>query len=288
MMNIVQDRGPRLASSQDSLRLTRIGIALLLGALLTFAAGTAGAADSAWDDIRAELYGAERQILPGDGIVELQAPYRALDAATVPVTIVSKIGQSDDRYIRSLTLVVDENPAPMVGTFHLSPANGIASISTRVRVNAYTTVRVIAETSDGQLYMASEFVKASGGCSAPASGDQEAALARMGKMKLIQLGDWRQNEISEAQFMVSHPNYSGFQLDQVEQIWIPAHYVRSIELTLGGREILRFEGDISISENPTFRFFVKPQGPEDLHAKVIDSEDKVFEQSWPIRVEPSS
>jgi sulfur-oxidizing protein SoxY len=287
-MNIVQDRGPRLASSQVGLRRPRIAAALLLGALLVFTAGTARAADSAWDEIRAELYGTERQILPGDGIVELQAPYRALDAATVPVTIVSKIGQSDDRFIRSLTLIVDENPAPMVGTFHLSPANGIASISTRVRVNAYTTVRVIAETSDGQLYMASEFVKASGGCSAPASGDQEAALARMGKMKLIQLGDWRQNEVSEAQFMVSHPNYSGFQLDQVEQIWIPAHYVRSIELTLGGREILRFEGDISISENPTFRFFVKPQGPEELHARVIDSEDKVFEQSWPIRIEPSS
>jgi len=77
-------------------------------------------------------------------------------------------------------------------------------------------------------------------------------------------------------------------LDQISQIWIPAHYVRSIELTLGGREILRFEGDISISENPTFRFFVKPQGPEQLQAKVIDSEDKVFEQSWPIRLEPSS
>jgi hypothetical protein len=25
-----------------------------------------------------------------------------------------------------------------------------------------------------------------------------------------------------------------------------------------------------------------------LHAKVVDSEDKVFEQSWPIQVEPSS
>src|SRR3546814_18798792 len=107
-------------------------------------------------------------------------------------------------------------------------------------------------------------------------------------LRLKQLGSWRQNEIAEAQFMVSHPNYSGFQQDQLTQLWIPAHYVRRIELSLGGREILSFDGDISISENPTFRFFVTPQDSDVLHARVVDSEDKVFEQSWPIEVEPSS
>ncbi len=279
---------PTASRLPEPRRLAAALCALLLGALLTVSAGSARAGNSAWDDIRSELYGAEQTFQPAAGVIELEAPYRALDASTVPITVTAKIPQSEERYIRSLTLVVDENPAPIVGTFHFSPANGIASISTRVRVNAYTNIRAIAETNDGTLYMAAEYVKASGGCSAPASSDQEAAMARMGKMKLRQLGAWRLNETAEAQFQVSHPNYSGFQQDQVSQLWIPAHYVRAITLTLGEREILRFDGDISISENPTFRFFVKPQGSEVLHAKVVDSEDKVFEQSWPIQVEPSS
>lgn len=270
-----------------------IAAALLLSATALFAAqifasGAARAESTAWDDIRASLFGSERAILPAEGVIALEAPYRALDAATVPITVTSQIPQTEGRYIKSLTLIVDENPAPVVGAFHFSPANGIASVSTRVRVNAYTDIRAIAETNDGTLYMAAAYVKASGGCSAPASSDQELALSRMGKMKLKQLGDWKQNELAEAQFQVSHPNYSGMQQDQVSQLWIPALYVRSIELSLGDREILRFEGDISISENPTFRFFVKPQGPEILHARVVDSDDKVFEQSWPIQVEPSS
>jgi sulfur-oxidizing protein SoxY len=268
--------------------LTRNLLSAVFLAALLGAAAPAQAENSAWDDVRIELFGQSRQILPGAGVIALEAPYRALDASTVPITISSLIPQAEGRYIRSLTLVVDENPAPIVGTFHFSPANGVASISTRVRVNAYTNIRAIAETSDGKLYMTAAYVKASGGCSAPAGSDQEAALARMGRMKLKQLGAWRQNELAEAQFMVSHPNYSGFQQDQVSQLWIPAHYVRRIELTLGGREILSFDGDISISENPTFRFFVKPQGSDLLQARVIDSEDKVFEQSWPIQVEPSS
>lgn len=264
-----------------------LAAALLLGAAIA-AAGSARAAETAWDDIRRELYGAGQTFQPAAGVIKLEAPYRALDASTVPITVTAEIPQTAARFIRKLTLIVDENPAPIVGTFHFSPDNGIASISTRVRVNAYTNIRAIAETNDGTLYMAAEYVKASGGCSAPASSDQELAMARMGKMKLRQLGDWRPDELAEAQFQVSHPNYSGFQQDQVTQLWIPAHYIRRIELTLGGREILSFDGDISISENPTFRFFVKPQGSETLHARVVDSEDKVFEQSWPIQVEPSS
>jgi len=266
----------------------RVLVAAATAMLLAVAAGPAGAESTAWDDIRQELFGAEREILPGDGVIALEAPQRALDAATVPIDVTAQIPQDAARYIKRLTLVVDDNPAPIVGTFHFSPANGIASVSTRVRINAYTNVRAIAETDDGRLYMAVAPVKASGGCSAPASGDQELALARMGKMRLKQLGTWRQNEVAEAQFMVSHPNFSGFQQDQITQLWIPAHYVTRIELSLGGREILRFDGDISISENPTFRFFVKPQGSDLLQAKVIDSEDKVFQQSWPIQVEPSS
>ena len=280
----------RTATSRLTYALPRavMAAAMLLGAAIIAFAGAARAGNTAWDDIRAELYAPGQTFEPAAGVIQLEAPYRALDASTVPITVTASIPQSAERYIRSLTLIVDENPAPIVGTFHFSPDNGIASISTRVRVNAYTNIRAIAETNDGTLYMAAEYVKASGGCSAPASSDQEAAMARMGKMKLRQLGDWHPNETSEVQFQVSHPNYSGFQQDQVSQLWIPAHYVRSIELRLGDREILRFDGDISISENPTFRFFVKPEGPAVLHAKVVDSEDKVFEQSWPIQVEPSS
>mgnify|MGYP002150436774 CR=1 FL=1 len=53
-----------------------------------------------------------------------------------------------------------------------------AEIETRVRVDAYSHVRAIAEASDGQLYAVTRFVKASGGCSAPAGSDAQAAAAR--------------------------------------------------------------------------------------------------------------
>src|SRR3546814_10481645 len=113
----------------------------LRAALLTAPAGLALAADNtAGDDIRAQLYGSEREIASGDGVIALEAPYRAHDAATVPVVVTAQIPQTEDRYSKSLTLVVDDKPAPIVGTFHFSPANGIAKIgraSCRERVCQY-------------------------------------------------------------------------------------------------------------------------------------------------------
>lgn len=241
-----------------------------------------------WADIRASVFGEDTPIAEEDGVITLETPYRALDAATVPVRIGAGLDQSQDRYIRRITLIIDENPAPVVGTFELSPDNGIASLSTRVRVNAYTNIRAVAELDDGSLHMASRYVKASGGCSAPAGKDAELAASRMGKMKLRQIGAWAPGQPSETQFMVSHPNYSGMQTDQVTHLWIPAQYVRTIELSLGERKVLEFNGDISMSENPSVRFFVKPQEGDVLHARVTDSEDRVFEQSWPVKLEPAS
>lgn len=280
-----------LVRSHPAFAVRLFATVLALASALTVAPPAAYAGsdeESPWPDIRATLYGGDRQIHDADGVIELETPYRALDAATVPLTIKADIDQTEQRYIRKITLVIDQNPAPVVGTFTLSPANGIASISTRVRINAYTNVRAIAETSDGELYMTKAFVKASGGCSAPATKDADAAMARLGKMKLKQIGTWRKGEPSEAQFMVSHPNYSGMQVDQLTQLWIPARYVRQIDLTLGDRPVLHFEGDISMSENPSIRFYVKPKAGDVLHATVTDSDGATFKQDWPIELGSAS
>jgi len=52
-----------------------------------------------------------------------------------------------------------------VATFKFGPAagNGERMLSTRVRVDAYTNVRALAEMDDGRIYMVVRFVKGAGG-----------------------------------------------------------------------------------------------------------------------------
>ncbi len=104
----------------------------------------------------------------GTAVLAIDAPYRAEDAALVPVTIRSVLPPGDPRQIRRITLVIDENPSPLAAVFEFGPGSGIDRISTRVRIDDYTNVHAVAEMSDGTLYAVQRFVKAAGGCSAPA------------------------------------------------------------------------------------------------------------------------
>lgn len=236
--------------------------------------------DGAWADIRASLYG-ERTIHDGAGIIALEAPYRAHDAALVPLTVEALIPQNGERHIEAVTLIIDDNPAPVAGTFHLSPDSGVATIATRVRINSYTTVRAVAETSDGELYMAESFVKAAGGCSAPALKDHEQAIARLGQMKLNH-APFRLGEVNQVQLLISHPNYTGMQMDQLSRNWIPPHYVQRIEVAYDGQPVLEVEGDISLSENPSIHFSFVPEAPGELSVVASDNEGGRFTDSWPV------
>src|SRR5260370_33295398 len=135
-----------------------------------------------WNSIRGDIF-KNRPILDGSGLVILDAPRRAEDAAIVPIGMRVNLPSDDKRTLQSLTLVIDENPAPVAATFTIGPRSGVTSISTRVRVNSYSYMRLVAELSDGRLYGVKAYVKASGGCSAPAASNSNATKAVLGHVK---------------------------------------------------------------------------------------------------------
>lgn len=229
-----------------------------------------------WTELAGDLAG-EGPIADAAGLFTLDAPYRAHDAATVPLTL----RQSDDSaaQIRHARFIVDENPAPVVADVEFSEAMGPVDFEMRVRVNQYSNVRAIVDTDQGR-YMDGRFVKASGGCSAPATRATEDALAAMGEMKLKSFG--AEGQVStprrEAQIMIRHPNYSGLQRDQITQLFVSAHFIDRIEVFQGDDRLFLVEGGISLSENPVFRFTYSDNGSETLRVRAHDTEDNVFEQ----------
>ncbi|MBL6935192.1 MAG: quinoprotein dehydrogenase-associated SoxYZ-like carrier [Alphaproteobacteria bacterium] len=235
----------------------------------------------AWNDIRGMLY-EDQVIKDGKGVISLTAPYRAEDAAIVPITIAAAKPQTKGEFIESITLVIDQNPSPVAAVFHLTPDSGLATIDTRIRINAFTDIRAIAKMNDGRLFMATEFIKAAGGCSTPGLSEMDEAIARAGKMKMKFLASDMEGAGGQAQLLIRHPNFSGLQMDQISGDFIPAHYVDSIEVTRGGAKILGVEGDISLSEDPSIRFYFGDDTSGDISAVVTDTHGKTFSKSWPV------
>ncbi len=234
-------------------------------------------ASATWNDLAGDVLGEVKPAV-GEELIALEAPYRAHDAATVPI----RITQTNlDSAINELTLVVDENPAPVVAEITFGEAMQPLVFETRVRVDQYSNVRAIASTDHG-LHMTGRFVKASGGCSAPATKDMALALAAMGKMKVrhFDTGAVQSNARREAQIMIRHPNYSGLQRDQVTQLFINAHFINEMEVYQGDELLFSLSGGISISENPVFRFEYTDNGAQTLRVRASDTDGNVFEQEF--------
>ncbi len=104
--------------------------------------------------------------------------------------------------------------------------------------------------------MSQTFVKASGGCSAPAVKNSKDALASMGQMKLRQFvppAEETMTKAQELQLMIQHPNNSGLQRDPLTQYFIPAHFVQNLSISQGDRLILAAGGrhlDLGRSQFP--------------------------------------
>lgn len=237
-----------------------------------------------WPGIRKDLFAA-RPITEDSTALVLEAPVRADDAALVPLTI--RIPRAMAATAKSLTLVVDKNPAPVAAVFTFGAGAGLGDrvLSTRVRVDMYTNIRAIVETADGALHMVTKYVKAAGGCSAPALKDADEALAALGKMQVRTFArpassttpsPEPQGTLREAQVMIKHPNYSGMQMNQLTGLYIPAKYVQRMDVTRDGELVFRLEGGISLSEDPNIRFTYADGGPGVLDVTATDTDGRVF------------
>lgn len=228
-----------------------------------------GDASPEWDRLREQLFGG-RPLHADGSVVQLIAPLRAAYGASVPVKIVSRVGQSAANPVRRLTLVVDKNPSPLALSLALTPAVGQADFEVRLRVDEYSHVRVVSELADGTLHTDSRYVKTSGGCSAPPNRE---ALHLIGRTVFKLLAPVRFGETNSAEVTVVHPNDTGFELNQASLMYIPAHFVRTLNVSYAGATVFEADMDFSVSENPTLRFNFVPPGPGELRAEVVDSRD---------------
>lgn len=250
--------------------------ALSFAALLALgAASSARAEDDPWPGLKSELF-QSRTVTEDAAAIELEAPGRAEDAAIVPISVKLPAALGA---VKSLTIVVDKNPAPVAAVFKFGPAagSGDRTIATRLRFDNYSPLRVIVEKDDGTLVMASRFVKAAGGCSAPALKDADEALANLGKSQVKILAEPAGKPANgTAVVMVRHPNYSGMQMNQETGLFIPAKYVSEMTVERGGQRVFALEAGISISADPNIRFTFA--GGDDNRITVVtkDSDGNVF------------
>ena len=234
--------------------------------------------EARWTDLKQALF-EDIDLKSGEGIIELSTPERAPDGAFVPISFKTHKLKDQEDIISKIHLVIDMNPAPYSGTFKFATDIDQIELATRIRLDAYSKVRVIAETKKGDYFMAANFVRGSGGCSAPPLGDMDEMLTNAGKMKIKVKNIEEKDGIAEAKIMISHPQFNGLQANPETTEMIQAYYVENIEVTYNDKIVMALKSDISISQDPTFRFNFPIGDGGDLKVTAKDTDGKIFSHS---------
>lgn len=217
-----------------------------------------------------------REVLPTDTLIKIDAPKRAQDAALVPITLT----MPEKDKIKSVYLVIDDNPAPLAAHVTFGPAADPETLHLRVRIDTYTNVHAVAETKDGKLFSTAAFVKASGGCSAPSGPSDAEAMKGMGEMRMKFAEGIQPEKPTEATLMIRHPNFNGMQMNQLTRLYTPPQYLDKMTISHGDQLVMDIIGDISLSTNPVLGFSFIPSNDAPITVVASDTKGSRWEQSF--------
>lgn len=261
--------------------MTRLALPVLVSIAM---AVPAFASDDTWSDLASELFD-ERTLHDGSHVIAIDAPYRTPDDARAQIA--AQIEAPDGRLLDNVQVILDENPMPVSAVFTFDTPQPRFFFDVTMRVNGPTPLHVVAETTDGQLYVAETFVKTSGlgACAAPPGSDPAEALATLGNMMIGIEANRQTASVSEkldalmlrekqVDVDISHPSHSGMQMDQISLLFIPMRYVENLEIDLDGGGYVDITGSISLSENPRISMSV-PRRTHSVDVTMTDTDGTV-------------
>ncbi|HWI14094.1 MAG TPA: thiosulfate oxidation carrier protein SoxY [Burkholderiales bacterium] len=89
---------------------------------------------------------------PRDGKVTLDIPRIADNGNAVPLKVKIESAMTAQDHVRTIHLIAEKNPRPLVAAFFLGPHSGRAEIDTRIRLNGTQRVVAVATMADGSQW----------------------------------------------------------------------------------------------------------------------------------------
>ena len=239
--------GARLGGGTTRRTLIRVGAVAAVWACLPPAIA-ATSVDAAVDEL-----------LAGRALVEsarlhIDLPPQFEYGTTVPLAVTVDSPMTEADHVRCVSVFATGNPFPDVARVHFTPANGRASVATRIRLNeGRQEVVAVAELRDGGAWLGRRTIEvAISGCST------ETAVAAGYEMprpepRLKVPVEARRQEIVEIRTMISHWMETGLRIDAAGNP-IPRRIINRMACLHGDEPIFAAELTPAIAANAYLRF----------------------------------
>lgn len=227
-----------------------------------------------WDTIKTSYF-SNQPVEDAQEEIVIEAPMQAEDAAMVPLTF--KVNLKDD-IVSKIFVFTDANPILLTATFDFKMPQKSVDISTRIRLEKNSVVRVIVQTQNGQeLLMKSVEIKTpGGGCGGGAMTDEAKLRASAGKMKMRWL---KPDEKGTGSFVLNllHPMRTGFERT-FQGYYAKAWFIQNVDFLINHKPYFEAILGPGISANPYFRFNLPEQRIDVFEVEAKDNEGQFFQQ----------
>ena len=107
----------------------------------------------------------DAEVKDGSSVMELNIPKQPSSGAAIPIEVTVNLPMEKDNYVIAIYVLTTKNKINHVITANYTPDNGIAYPFVNAKLGTKQDVVIIAETSKGEFYKASQYVRAPlGGC----------------------------------------------------------------------------------------------------------------------------
>ncbi len=93
-----------------------------------------------------------RGALVRESRVKLEIPHLAENGHLVPLTVSVESPMTAADHVRTLYLLSEKNPRPVIAKIGMAPGNGRAALTTRIRLAGAQYVVAVAQMSDGSFW----------------------------------------------------------------------------------------------------------------------------------------
>jgi sulfur-oxidizing protein SoxY len=227
--------------------------------------------------LRAEP-GAEREHRP-----VIEAPALAEDPSLVPIQVSVLHPMEPRHFIRSLEIMLDNDPVPSKGKFLFTPANGRAQVAFQMRSGAGGQLKAVAECSQHGRFTSSIAIRVTdGGCTtAPDTRDR----SRLGSPRIRLPQTIQRGEIVQVRTKVDHNSYTGLVLKDGQFVReAPEFYVKQMLVFVDDQHVSEFQMTSAVSANPLIRFPLQITRSGTLRVVFVNNEGQRWEASQPIRL----
>tara|TARA_R110001606_G_scaffold136796_2_gene274526 strand:- start:650 stop:1078 length:429 start_codon:yes stop_codon:yes gene_type:complete len=130
-------------------------------------------------------------------------------------------------------------------------------------------VHVVAEDTNGKLYMNNVAIRASGGCSGYMNSQDPEMTKDLGKILTKSKNDYLTTRIK-------HPMFTGLQKDSINGWYVPEWIVKQVRYNFNGEIVLVVENGISVSQDPYLKFNFSSEQSGTMTIKASDTKGQIF------------